>query len=384
MEANTKHLEALDQQWMLQAIALAKQGAGWVSPNPMVGAVIVYRGKVIARGYHQRLGGPHAERRALQVAQRNYSAAVLRQSTLYLTLSPCWRTGKKTPPCTPEIIASGIKRVVVGSVDPHPQERLRGIRAMRNAGITVLVGVAQAETDYLIRTFRKWVTTGLPFVLAKVGMTIDGRIATLPGQYYITNELSLYRVHAMRQEFDAMIVGVNTILRDNPRLTTRLVKQRQRIHHPLKIIMDSHLRSPLHSAAIDDRTILICREDAATNRKAAFAKRGAEILEVPIDVSSDRLLTGYMDIDYVLRALGDRGITSVIVEGGANIFTTFINKQAIDEFYFFIAPQLYGGTRLPFAYALDHTVELQAVQFEPLGDNILIRGYAKYHSTSLE
>lgn len=359
--------------YMQRAIALARNGAGFVQSNPMVGALLVDRaGRVVAESYHARFGGPHAERRIFERVRRCAGG------TLYVTLEPCQHTGK-TPPCLDFILNSGVKRVVIGTPDPNPVNHGKSIRALRRAGITVDVGVAQAECDYLIRTFRKWITTQQPFVLAKVGMSVDGKITTSGAYHYITNELALRRVHELRQEFDMIMVGVNTIIQDNPRLNTRLPKQR--LHHPIKVILDSRLRTPPHSKALDERTIIVCLESATFQRKQALAKTGAEILTVPPNRHHGKLLFDQLNLSVVLAELGARGYTSILVEGGSYVFTTLINLQAIDEFYIFLAPCLFGAARLPITYALHYDVYFPKPVFEQLGNNMLMRGYATYRKT---
>lgn len=374
--ATSKHTTQEDHALMLRAIAQAKRGAGFVQTNPMVGAVLVHNNKVIAEAYHKRFGGAHAERSLIESARRKYSKAVLTKSTLYITLEPCTRHGK-TPPCLPLVIESGIKRVVIGSVDPNPQECGKSVKALRKAGLTVVTGVAQLECDYLIRAFAKWITTKRPFVVAKVGMSMDGKITGAGRQKYITNEASLVRVHEMRQEMDAVLVGVNTIISDNPLLSTRLPQKN--VSQPKKIILDSRLRTPASSTLLDDNTIIACLANQSLSRRQALSRRGVDIIELPPKRKTDRLLFERMNITALLTELGKRGITSVIAEGGSYVFTTFINEKAIDEFYVFVAPNIYGATRLPFTYALQYTVELQSPTFEQLNDNILIRGYAKYN-----
>lgn len=344
--------------------------------NPMVGSVLVSAtGKVLAENYHAVFGGPHAERRVLETALNKYPAAELRQATLYVTLEPCCHTGK-TGPCLELVLKSGVKHVVVGSTDPNPLVKGKSIRAMRKAGIKVEVGVAGADCDYLIRMFSKWITTQQPYVLAKVGMSLDGKITSGGKQQYITNPESLQRVHTLRQEMDVIMVGVNTILHDNPRLNTRLAKGK--IHHPVKVILDSRLRTPPTSKAIDDRTIIACLESAPITKKRALARSGAEILEVPPNKAHGKLLFEQLNTSVLVAELGNRGYSSILLEGGSYMFTTFINTRAIDEFYIFMAPYLFGATSLPFTYALRHQVALQHPTFETLGNNILVRGYAGY------
>lgn len=362
--------------FMQRAIQLARKGAGFVRTNPMVGSVLVgANGRIMAENYHAVFGGPHAERRVLEHAMRKYTKAELTRATLYVTLEPCCHTGK-TPPCLDLVLKSGVRQVVIGSVDPNTQVSGKSIRALRRAGVKVTVGVAGAECDYLIRMFRKWITTKQPYVLAKVGMSLDGKITTGGREQYITNAQSLQRVHALRQEMDVIMVGVNTIITDNPRLNTRL--DVKRLHHPVKVVLDSRLRTPATSKAIDDRTIIACLDSAPMARKRALAKRGAEILEIPPNRAHGKLLFEQLNTPAVLTALGERGYSSVLLEGGSYMFTTFINTRSIDEFYLFMAPYLFGATSLPFTYALRHHVTLIDPHYETLGDNMFVRGYAKY------
>lgn len=360
-------METNHAAYLRQAIQLARRGAGWVQTNPMVGAVLVYRGKVIATGYHAKFGESHAERRLLQTAQKKYPKTVLQQATLYLTLEPCTNKHKKTPPCLPLVLQSGIKNIVIGSVDPNPTERGKSIRVLKRHGITVTVGVMQTECDYLIRTFRKWITTQQPFVLAKTAVSLDGKI-TAPGKQYLSNAAVLERVHQLRQEFSAIAVGVNTIIQDNPRLTTRLTNRKKRLHQPVKIILDHHLHTPATSRAVDERTIIFCGTNISARAQRRLQQRGASV--VPVDT-----------IHEVLQELARRQLPSVLVEGGAGVLTSFINQRAIDEFYFFYTPQIYGETQLAYCGKLVNNVTLSAPTTELFDDNILIRGYANYHTT---
>lgn len=386
--AASKRTTQEDINFMHHAVQLARRGAGFVQTNPMVGVVLVHNHNIIAQGYHQRFGGKHAENIALTQALKKYPARVLKASTLYLTLEPCSRVGK-TPACLPLVLQSGIKKVIIGSKDPNPKERGRSIKQLQQAGIAVHVGVAQIECDYLIRTFKKWITTHKPYVLAKVGMSLDAKVTPPQHSRYITNQASLERVHELRQEFDAIMVGVNTILRDNPKLNTRLPRK-QLLHHPLKIILDSRLRTPPRNAVVDANTLIVCLEGSDTQRQRNLERRGAEVMTIPAEHRNNKQLFEQIDVLELLRLLGQRSITSILLEGGSHMFTNFINDQAIDEWYIFMAPSLYGATHLPFTYALQQPVRLQSLQVEPClstaqeiragyEDNILIRGYAQYN-----
>lgn len=356
---------------MRRAVQLARQGAGFVQSNPLVGSVLVgANGKILAESYHAKFGGPHAERRVLERVRHS------RGATLYVTLEPCNYTGK-TPPCIDLVLRSGVKHVVIGSLDPNPLVHGQSVKRLRRAGIHVDLGVAGEECDYLIRAFRKWVITKQPYVLAKVGMSLDGKITSSGAYHYITNQLALQRVHELRQEFDIIMVGVNTIIHDNPRLNTRLPQRR--IHHPVKVILDSRLRTPPHSKALDEHCIIVCLESAPYHRKKALAKTGAEILVVPPNRQRSKMLFEQLNLPVVLAELGARGHTSILLEGGSYVFTTFINQQAIDEFHIFLAPRLFGAARLPVTYALQYDVNFPQPIFEQLGNNMLMRGYATYH-----
>lgn len=370
-------MEPNHQAYLTQAIQLARRGAGWVQTNPMVGAVLVYRGKVIATGYHAKFGGLHAERRLLNIAQKKYSKTILRQSTLYATLEPCSNEDKKTPPCLPLVLRSGIKQIVIGSTDPNPKESGRSIRQLKRHGIQVITGVAQVECDYLIRTFRKWITTQQPFVLAKTAVSLDGKI-TAPGpprqdetsclveagKQYLSNPAALRRVHELRQEFSAIAVGANTIIQDNPRLTTRL-SSRKKIHQPVKVIFDHHLTIPWGHPVLDDNTIIFCGPNTSIKMHRRLQDRGVTVLAVTT-------------IQQALAELAQRQLSSLLVEGGAGLLTSFMNQRAIDEFYFLYTPQIYGETQLAYCGKLVNSVTLSAPTTEILDDNILIRGYANY------
>lgn len=362
---------------MQRAIQLARRGAGWVQSNPMVGSVFVdAAGQVLAESYHAHFGGAHAERRVLEKVMQHYPKSRIQHGTLYITLEPCGHSGK-TPPCLDLIVQSGVRHVVIGSVDPNGLVNGKSIKRLRRAGVQVTVGVAKDDCDYLIRAFRKWVTTKQPFILAKVGMSLDGKITSSGAYHYITNQLALHRVHALRQELDIIMVGVNTIIHDNPRLNTRLPGVR-RLHHPLKVILDSRLRTPPHSKALDRNTLVACLESAPRHRKLAIARTGAEIFVVPPNRSKGKMLFEQLNMSALLAELGARGYTSILLEGGSYVFTTFINLQAIDEFQVFLAPYLFGASKLPLTYALQYDVSFPDPIFEQVGNNMLMRGYAKY------
>jgi diaminohydroxyphosphoribosylaminopyrimidine deaminase/5-amino-6-(5-phosphoribosylamino)uracil reductase len=297
-----------DEAAMRHALRLALRGTGRVSPNPRVGCVILKDGRFIAEGWHAEYGGPHAEVMALERATED-----VRGATLVVTLEPCVHQGK-TPPCTPRIIEGGIARVVIGMLDPNPQVNGRGVEQLCAAGIQVELGVLEADCFWLNRFFAKHVRTGMPYVVGKLAQSLDGCIALPDGESrWISSEESRRRVHALRAELDAVLVGKGTVFRDNPRLTVRKVPGRQ----PWRVVLDTHLQLPMMSFVFTDeyrdRTIVCCSAQAARQRKAeTLREAGVQLLELPTD--SD----GRLHLPSLLRELSQRfQIASVLVEGGA-------------------------------------------------------------------
>lgn len=300
-----------DERFMKRALELAKRGRFSVSPNPMVGAVLVRKGKIIANAFHKKFGGAHAEKFVLPRARQS--------DTLYVTLEPCVEfAGKKTPPCVDQIVKSGIKRVVVAMKDPNPHVFGRGIKALKKAKIRVDVGCLQREVMKL----------NMPFVTLKIAMTLDGKIATKTGDSkWITSEKSRRYVKSLRDKHDAVLVGINTVLRDNPELKGAR-KQ------PLRIILDSHLRIPLNAKVLRDSNVLIITTDRAPKpRLDYFARRKIACKVFPKKIH----------IAPLLQFLGIRGISSILVEGGSEVFGSFIDAKLFDRILFFIAPKIIGG-----------------------------------------
>jgi diaminohydroxyphosphoribosylaminopyrimidine deaminase/5-amino-6-(5-phosphoribosylamino)uracil reductase len=326
----------LDEQYMRQALQLARRGLGKVSPNPLVGAVIVKGWRVIARGYHKVFGGDHAEVDALKNAGEDVSG-----STLYVTLEPCRHFGK-TPPCTDAIIKAKIAKVVVGMLDPFPEMRGRSIELLHEHGIKTAVGIMEADCRALNEVYLKWVTAGLPYVTVKWAQTLDGKIAAAQGRSrWISSPESLKLAHKLRATHDAILVGVNTVLKDNPELTTRLVKGR----NPVRVILDSTLRIPLDSKVLMNQSAtktLIADTPAAPKEKlAALKKLGIEVLTVPPDSASR------VDLKALLKTLAQRQISSVLVEGGAGVITSFLRLGLADKIICIIAPKLMGAGTAP-------------------------------------
>ncbi len=318
---------------MGECLRLAEKGAGRVSPNPMVGAVLVKDGRVIARGYHHRFGGSHAEADCLRKA-----AGRARGATLYVNLEPCSHYGK-TPPCTDLIIRSGIQRVVVGMRDPNPIVDGRGIRRLRAAGVQVTLGVLGEQAAHLNRAFTTHITHGRPYIHVKIAQSADGFIAGTGSRPRWISSLAARRlVHRWRSTSDAVLVGAGTIRSDDPRLTTRLVRGRD----PDAIILDGRLSIPLRAKVLTasrKRRVIVCTSTRAVKRNAGKAKvlaaRGVLVLSFEGEESSLRLRT-------VLRRLYRLGIGSVFVEGGREVFTTFLREGPMDETSLFLAPLVLG------------------------------------------
>lgn len=310
---------------MLQALRLARKGAGRVSPNPMVGCVIARGGRVLAEGWHKRFGGDHAEIEALQKLRGRAARA-----TLYVTMEPCHHFGK-TPPCVDAVIASGVIRVVIAMRDPNPLTSGKSVRKLRAAGIAVTLGVRRREARELNRFFVKHVTTGTPYVIAKVARSRDGMISTRKdAQGWITGEKAGRYVQGLRGVVDSVLIGRATASIDDPRLNVRAANKPQ----PRRVILDSKLRvnpSARVFSSPGGRVILFCSKTVSLSRVLKFERLGVEVIPV-------RFGKGGLDLRAVLRELGARGIASVLVEGGAKIFTSFARTNLADEWQIITAP----------------------------------------------
>jgi len=327
-----KEVSEADILFMKRALALAEKGRGAVSPNPMVGAVIVKDQKVVGEGYHRAYGQAHAEVNAINAAG---DAAV--GGTLYVTLEPCHHTGK-TGPCTRLIFESGIARVVVAMVDPNPIVMGQGINFLRSKGIPVTENVLEEKARELNRGYIKHVTTGKPFILLKVAQTLDGRIATSTGHSrWVTGEDARIYVHRMRSENDAVLVGIGTVLADDPHLTVRKVKGPS----PKRILLDSQLRVPLDANILADdypqKTVIFTTPLASKEKISRISERGCTVISLDADER------GWITQELIWKTLGSLGFTSVLVEGGSRVHTECIKSGFVDEIVFFIAPKLMGA-----------------------------------------
>lgn len=357
---------------MRHAIQLAQRGIGAVEPNPPVGAVIVDdQWRLISEGWHQKYGGPHAEVHAIASAGERSRGA-----TLYCTLEPCSHHGK-TPPCATAVIAAGIREVVIGTGDPAPHVNGRGIALLREAGITVRTGVCEVATQRLIAPFRRLMLDGLPWVHAKWAMSLDGRIATRTGDsQWITNELARAKAHELRGRCDAIIVGISTVLADDPQLTARPTGPRV----ATRIVLDSQARTPLTSrlvrSAREIPVLVVASRSAPAPRISALQSAGVEVLQLSgVPGQPDR-----PSISQLCVELGTRKMTHVLIEGGAGVLGAAFDSRVVNECHVFIAPRIIGGQAAlsPIggrgAESMNEVHALRNLQFTMLGDNVYLHG----------
>lgn len=316
---------------MRMALELARKGKGWTTPNPLVGAVIVKGGRIIGQGYHQKYGQPHAEVNAIASAKEDVTGA-----TLYVTLEPCSHFGK-TPPCSDLLIDKNIKRVVVGTLDPNPLVAGKGIERLRNNGIEVVTGVLEEESQKLNEIFIKYIVTKEPFVVMKNAMSLDGKIATVTGEsQWISGESSRKQVHSLRHELAGIMVGIETIIKDDPQLTSRTLNSR----NPIRIVVDSQLRIPIASKVLtqqDKAKTIVATTKRANNEKLDTLKQmGIEV--IVIKVKCERV-----DLRELMKVIGAKGIDSILLEGGANLNFSALEEGIVDKIQSYIAPKIIGG-----------------------------------------
>lgn len=361
----------LNEHYMKIALKLAKGGEGKVSPNPLVGAVIVKNGKIIGQGYHKFYGGPHAEVYALREAGNN-----AKDATIYVTLEPCSHYGK-TPPCAEALVKAGIKKAVIAMSDPNPLVAGKGIEILRKNGIEVEVGVLENEARDINKIFLKYITTKLPFVILKWAMTLDGKIATSTGESkWITSEESRYYVHKIRNRVMGIMTGINTIIKDNPLMTTRLKDGGK---SPKAIILDSKLRIPLDAKILDtvsDREVIIaCTKNIDDDKKVKLEERGIKFIITPEDEN------GRVDLKYLICELGNKGIDSILLEGGSNLNFSAIYSGVVDEVICFIAPKIFGGDKAKTPIGgigfqnVPEAQLLKNMEIQKIGEDFMIRGY---------
>lgn len=325
-----------EEQFMKRAIELAKQGAGWTAPNPLVGAVVVKNGRVIGEGYHRKYGELHAERNALAACTEDPAGA-----TLYVTLEPCCHYGK-TPPCTEIIIEKKIAKVVIGSRDPNPKVAGKGARILREHGIEVVEDYMREACDALNPVFFHYITTKTPYVVLKFAMTLDGKIATRTGaSKWITGEAARNHVHQLRGRYAGILAGIGTVLADDPMLNCRI----DGAHQPLRIILDSHLRIPMGSrlvrSAKEYPLLIVCNESIRDREEGAsriqkLEEAGAKVWTLPEK-------NGHPDLNVLMQRLGEEKIDSVLIEGGGTVNEAALKAHIVHHVYAYIAPKIFGG-----------------------------------------
>jgi len=365
--------ELEDERFMREALRHARKGLGRTSPNPAVGAVIVREGRIVATGHHQKAGGPHAEVEAIRALGGRAEPG----DTLYVTLEPCNHAGR-TPPCTQAVLECGLRRVVVGMPDPNPNVAGGGCAYLEEMGVEVRTGVLEEACRTLNEAFLKHAVTGRPFVIAKTASTLDGWTATATGHSrWVTNEQSRRFVHRLRDRCDAVLVGVGTVLADDPSLTARPAGRRGR--DPVRVIVDTHFRTPADAGVLHldspAETLIAVGEDVEATRLAPVSTpAGVSVLRCPAGAEG-------LDLGALLDRLGERGILSVLVEGGAGIMGSMIRSRLIDKAYVFKAPKLLGGNdgvpvaAGPGARRMDDCLVLERIRVRRFGDDVLIRGY---------
>ena len=363
----------MDMKFMRRAMELAEKGAGYVCPNPLVGAVIVKDGRIIGEGYHELCGSHHAEINAFKNATEDVAGA-----TIYVTLEPCSHYGK-TPPCANAIIEKGIKKVVIAVEDPNPEVAGRGIKLLKENGIEVVIGILEEECKKQNEIFFKFITTHIPFCILKTAMTLDGKIATSTGDSrWITNEISREYVHRIRHKVSAIMVGSGTVIADDPLLNTRLPEGNG--CDPIRIVVDSNAKIPLNSKILNTdscaRTIVAVTEFAKEERIKALELMGVEIIVTP---DKDKRV----DLEYLMKELGKREISSVLIEGGSELNYSAMETGIIDKVNVFIAPKFIGGrdAKTPIGGAgrplMKDAFMLENIELKRFGDDIMVEGYVR-------
>ena len=367
-----KSQKEMDEIYMDYALKLAIKGQGMTTPNPMVGAVIVKDGKIIGEGYHARAGERHAEAAAIENATEDVAGA-----TLYVTLEPCSHYGR-TPPCTEKIIEKDIARVVVAVLDPNPLVAGRGARRLRECGISVTVGVLEKRARKLNEVFMKYIVTNKPFVTYKSAMSLDGKIATTAGEsQWITSEEARRDAHKLRHEYTGIMVGIGTVLADDPLLNCRIEGGRQ----PMRIVVDSHLRIPEDSKLVQTAEnyplIVATTEKGSKEKKEQLKTQGVHIWDMPSDEY------GRVDLSSLMQRLGESGIDSIVLEGGGTLAEQAISKGIVDKIIMYIAPLLIGGSgaKTPVEGSgiqnLSEAWKLQEWSTEIIGTDLKISGYVR-------
>jgi diaminohydroxyphosphoribosylaminopyrimidine deaminase/5-amino-6-(5-phosphoribosylamino)uracil reductase len=376
-----------DARYMAQALRLAAKGRGQTSPNPMVGALVVQQSqrghkRIVGAGYHRKAGGPHAEILALHAA-----GARAKGATLYINLEPCCHLEKRTPPCVPAIIKAGIRRVVVAMRDPNPKVRGRGLARLTRAGLSVTEDVLRTQAEQLNEMYAHWMRTGRPFVLLKAAMTLDGKLATASGESrWISGEPARRYVHRLRRELDAVLIGLRTVLHDDPELTARIMiggsrsgrrQVRYATRQPMRVILDSRLQLPPGARVLTPtagaKTLIATTAKAPARRIEQLRARGISVLVLPAE-------HGRVSLRACLTQLGRLGVSSLMIEGGGEVNASAVRAQLVQRVILFVAPCLLGGQdavgllggRSP--KRLVEALPLTDVCVRPLGGDLMVEG----------
>ncbi len=365
--------DLLNSTYMHRALELAKLGIGYTNPNPLVGAVIVKNDLIIGEGYHAQYGEPHAEVNAFDHATESVEGA-----TMYVTLEPCSHYGK-TPPCAKAIVEKGIKKVIIAMKDPNPLVSGKGIQILKDAGIEVITGVLEQQAKKLNEVFIKYITTGMPFCVLKTAMTLDGKIATAYGESkWITDETSRNYVHRLRHQYSAIMVGIGTVLADDPLLTTRLEGLQGR--NPMRIVVDTHGKIPLDAKILQcdarTKTIVAVTTLADKSKIKSIEATGAEVLIAPIQ-------NNQVDLSYVMQWLGSKKIDSVLLEGGSTLNFSALQAGIVDKILAFVAPKILGGetAKTPVGgIGVSHiqdAILLEDMAFIKMSNDLMIEAYVR-------
>lgn len=353
-----------DIYFIKETLKLAKKGLGWVNPNPMVGAIVVKNGRIIAKGYHKKSGLPHAEIEAI----KRYPQS-LKGTSLYVNLEPCTHFGK-TPPCVDAIIKAGIGKVVVATLDPNPKVSGKGIAKLQKNGIKTAVGILENESRKLNETFFAYHEKKRPFIAIKFASSLDGKIATSLGDSkWITNEKARLFARELRSKYQAILVGINTVLKDNPNLGVRIKGKKD----PLRIILDPTLKIPLDSNLLRDTNILIATTESANQKK----KKMLEEKGILFLVFKGKTIP----LPKLLDKLKEKEIISILVEGGGKVLGSFMDNKLVDKVYAFHAPIIIGGEKAVGAIGgkgantIEKALHLKKISFKRFGDNLLTIGY---------
>lgn len=357
---------------MRLALRLAARAAGRTSPNPLVGAIIVKNDRIVGKGYHKRAGAPHAEINALADAGSQATGA-----DLYINLEPCSHYGR-TPPCAKALIERGVRNVFVGMLDPNPFVNGKGVQILRESGLLVRTGILEGDCRKLNEFFIKYITTKLPFVILKAAASLDGRIAAVGGDAkWISNEESRQYVHGLRNQVDAVLVGIGTVNKDDPQLTTRLKNRKGK--DPIRVVVDSTLKIRPDAKVLNLRseapTIIATTPNAPIRKIKAIEKKGGRVLVIPSKKN--------VDLALLMEALGKKEITSVLIEGGGDINTSAFQAKIVDKVILFYAPRIVGGKNAPLMVSgkgvrrVEDALLLHRIKTRKFGDDVMIEGYIK-------